>query len=111
MKKNIESGLTNEEVLKRKEKDLVKYDNMPKTKTIKEIVKSNVFTYFNFLNIFLGLAILISGIFSGRLLYSLKNCLFVGVIITNSIISIITIQSVINNFACIDLKLFFSLFI
>ena len=33
--------------------------------------------------------VIFSGLISGRLLYSLKNCLFVGVIITNSIISII----------------------
>ena len=82
-------GLTKEEVEKRINSNLVNYDNMPKTKTIKEIITSNVFTYFNFLNIFLGSAILISGILSGRFLYSLKNCLFMGVIFCNTIISII----------------------
>lgn len=90
MKKiNYDIGLTKKEVEERIEKGLVNYDNQPKTKTIKEIITTNVFTYFNFLNIFLGASILISGIFSGRILYSLKNCLFMGVIFCNTIISII----------------------
>ena len=86
---DLETGLTNNEVVKRINANLINYDNQPKTKTIKEIISTNVFTYFNFLNIFLGSAILISGILSGRLLYSLKNCLFMGVIFCNTIISII----------------------
>ena len=88
MKKEIK-GLTKSEVNKRIEKGLVNYIDEPKTKTIKEIIESNVFTYFNFLNVLLGGLVIISGLISGRLLYSLKNCLFVGVIVTNSIISII----------------------
>ena len=88
-KNNINKGLTDKEVEKRINDGLVNFDNMPKTKTIKEIITSNVFTYFNFLNIFLGLSILISGLFSGRLFYSLKNCLFMGVIFCNTIISIV----------------------
>ena len=86
---DLENGLTKLEVEQRINSNLVNYDNLPKTKTIKEIITSNVFTYFNFLNIFLGSAILISGILSGRLLYSIKNCLFMGVIFCNTIISII----------------------
>lgn len=82
-------GLTNIEVKERIDKNLVNYIDEPKTKTIKEIVRSNVFTYFNFLNILLGSLVIISGIISGKLLYSLKNCLFVGVIFTNTIISIV----------------------
>lgn len=86
---DLDIGLSKKDVENRINKNLVNYDNLPKTKTIKEIISSNVFTYFNFLNIFLGSAILISGILSGRLLYSLKNCLFMGVIFCNTIISII----------------------
>lgn len=82
-------GLTNEEVKERIDKNLVNYIDEPKTKTIKEIIKSNVFTYFNFLNILLGSLVIISGLISGRILYSLKNSLFVGVIFTNTVISII----------------------
>lgn len=88
MNKDIR-GLTTEEVNLRIEKKQINIIDEPKTKTIKEIIKSNVFTYFNFLNIILGSLVLISGLISGRFLYSLKNCLFVGVIFTNTIISII----------------------
>ena len=83
------NGLSSQEVKMRIDKNLINYVDEPKTKTIKEIVRSNVFTYFNFLNILLGSLVIISGLISGRLLYSLKNCLFVGVIFTNTIISIV----------------------
>ena len=83
------NGLTNKEIQDRINKQLVNFDNQPKTKTIKEIITTNVFTYFNFLNIFLGSAVLLSGLFSGKLLYSIKNCLFMGVIFCNTVISII----------------------
>ena len=82
-------GLNKDEVNKRIENDQVNYVDEPKTKTIKEIFKSNIFTYFNFLNLLLGSLVIISGIISGRFLYSLKNCLFVGVILTNTVISIV----------------------
>ena len=75
MEKSI-SGLSTKEVNKRIKENLVNYVDEPKTKTIKEIFKSNIFTYFNFLNIALGLLVFISGILSGRILYSLKNMLF-----------------------------------
>lgn len=88
MEKGNIKGLTSTEVNDRISKNLVNYVDEPKTKTVKEIVKSNVFTYFNFLNVFLGTLVIISGIVSGRILYALKNCLFVGVIFTNTIISI-----------------------
>ncbi len=88
MKKQI-IGLTTDEVNKRIKNNQVNYTDEPKTKTIKEIIKSNVFTYFNFLNILLGGLVIFSGIISGQILYSLKNCLFVGVIFTNTIISIV----------------------
>ena len=83
------NGLSSQEVKMRINKNLINYVDEPKTKTIKEIVRSNIFTYFNFLNILLGSLVIISGLISGRLLYSLKNCLFVGVIFTNTIISIV----------------------
>lgn len=88
------NGLTNEEVLERINKNLVNHNNQIKTKSIKEIIFDNLFTYFNFLNIFLGLAVILAGLFSGRLFYSIKNCLFMGVIICNTIIS--TIQEIIS---------------
>ena len=82
-------GLTKNELDERIENNLVNFDNQPKTKTIKQIILSNLFTYFNFLNTVLGYSIIIVGILQGQLLYSLKNCLFMGVIICNTIISII----------------------
>ena len=82
------TGLSSREVQGRIDKGLINYNEEPKTKTVKDIVKSNVFTYFNFLNILLGSLVIISGIISGRILYSLKNCLFVNVIFINTLISI-----------------------
>ena len=86
---SIENGLTSEMVQERINEGLVNYDNQPKTKTIKQIIISNFFTYFNFLNIALGAAVFLSAVLNHQLLNGLKNCLFMGVIIINSIISII----------------------
>lgn len=85
-------GLSTKEVNEQIAKNLVNYDTQPKTKTTKEIITGNAFTYFNLLNIVLAASIILVGIFSDKLLYSLKNCLFLGVIICNTIIS--TIQEI-----------------
>ena len=74
-------GLTSTEVKVRQEKGLVNFNDVPKTKTIKEIIRDNTFTYFNFLNVTLGLAIFIAGTIAGNVWNGLKNCLFMGVII------------------------------
>ena len=82
-------GLTKVEVEERiKNNQVNKIDNTH-TKSIKEIFFTNIFTYFNILNIALALAIIVSGIVFDRFLYSLKNCLFLGVIICNTTISIV----------------------
>ena len=86
---NCEIGLTEEQVKERIENNLVNYNDLPKTKTIGKIIKDNIFNYFNFLNLALGIAVFTAGVINGDILNSLKNCLFMGVIITNSIISII----------------------
>ncbi len=86
---NIATGLTNEEVKRRFEEGLNNYEDVPKTKSIKQIIASNFFTYFNFLNISLGIAVFSAGLISGQLFQGIKNCLFMGVIIINSIISIV----------------------
>ena len=91
---NIQHGLTSQQVTERIQKNLVNFNNQPRTKSIKEIIYSNLFTYFNFLNIFLGTAVILAGLFSGRLLYSLKNCLFMGVIFCNTVIS--TVQEIVS---------------
>ena len=50
-------GLTIEEVEERKRKNLVNYDTSVPTKSIKRILLENFFTLFNFLNLFLAVAI------------------------------------------------------
>ena len=82
-------GLNDEEVNERILNNLVNYNDQPPTKTIKEIIKSNFFTYFNFINVILGTMIIVAGILGGQFLDGVKNCLFMGVIICNSVISII----------------------
>lgn len=82
-------GLTHEEVEYRKNKGLSNYNDAPKTKTIGQIIKDNVFTYFNFLNLALGIAIFLASVLDGNVINGLKNCLFMGVIIVNSVISIV----------------------
>lgn len=86
---SIEIGLTSLEVEKRIQEGLVNFDDGPKTKSIKAIIASNFFTYFNFLNIALGSAVFLSALLNHQILMGLKNCLFMGVIFINSIISII----------------------
>ena len=69
--------------------NLVNYNDAPPTKSVKQIIMSNFFTYFNFINVVLGSAIIVAGIYGNRVFDALKNCLFMGVIICISIISII----------------------
>ena len=91
---NLKTGLSSEEVQKRIEENLVNYVDVPPTKTIKQIIISNFCTYFNFLNVLLGGAILVAGIIGGKFFDAIKNCLFMGVIIANSVIS--TVQEIIS---------------
>lgn len=78
---DINSGLSLEQVELRKNKKLVHYNSDVPTKTIGQIICSNVFTLFNLLNFCLGLLIFLVG--------SYKNLLFLGVVICNTSISII----------------------
>lgn len=72
-------GLTKIEVETRIQKGQVNYDTNVKTKTIKQIVRDNILTPFNCLNFFLAALLL--------LVRSYKNLLFMGVVISNSVIS------------------------
>ena len=83
----ILNGLTTREVNERIKEGKVNVSEEPKTLSVKEIIKKHTFTFFNFLNVALGALVIISGIISGQFLYSLKNCLFMGVIFWNTIIS------------------------
>ena len=84
-----EYGLTEEQVLQRQKEGFVNYDESPKTKSIKQILASNLFTYFNFLNLFLGGAVILAGLLNNELFEGAKNALFLGIVIINSIISIV----------------------
>ena len=76
---NIDTGLTDEQINSRIEEKLVNYDSSVPTKSFKQIIFDNFFTLFNFLNLFLGIAIFLVG--------SYKNMLFLGIMIINTAIS------------------------
>lgn len=80
----IDEGLTSIQVEERIKEDLQYRDVNVPTKSIKEIMKSNFFTLFNFLNFGLALAII--------LVRAYKNVLFIGTVILNIIIS--TVQEI-----------------
>lgn len=77
----IEDGLTTEQVNYRIKNGQVNYKSDVKTKTIGQIIFYNVFTLFNILNLSLGLLIF--------WVKSYKNLLFLGVVLCNTLISII----------------------
>ena len=76
----LEKGLTLKQVEEKAKKGEINLDANPPTKTVKEIVRSNICTFFNLLNIILGLLVILVG--------SYKNALFLGVIFFNIIIGI-----------------------
>ena len=75
------TGLTDSEVLKRIKEGKVNYDTDIKTLTVKQIISKNLFTLFNLLNLGIAFCIFLVG--------SYKNLLFLGIVICNTIISII----------------------
>lgn len=75
------SGLTSQEVQERIKNNQTNYFDNNTTKTYKEILKSNIFTLFNFVNVVLALLILITGQF--------KNMLFITIVMWNIIIGVI----------------------
>lgn len=78
------NGLTSKEVKERIQKGKVNYDTTTPSKSIKQILIENTCTLFNFINIILGVAIVLVG--------SYKNLLFLGVVVCNTLIS--TIQEI-----------------
>ena len=78
-KPSVSAGLNTEQVNKRIEDNLINYDSSVPTKSIKQIIFENFFTLFNFLNLFLGIAIFLVG--------SYKNMTFLAIIIINTAIS------------------------
>ena len=81
LKVDPEVGLSKEQVRSMKHLGFVNRDVKPPSKTVKEIVYSNVFTYFNF--VFLILAIIIISVRSWR------DITFLPVIIANTLIGIL----------------------
>lgn len=77
-------GLTTKQVDELTKEGLVNYETDVKTKSIGQIIATNFFTLFNFLNLGLGLAIFFVGEY--------KNLLFLGVVICNTFIS--TVQEI-----------------
>ena len=78
---DIKVGLTNYEVNKRIEDKLVNIDTEVGTKTVSEIIRENVITLFNVINIILAVAVICVG--------SFKNLTFIIIITINTLISII----------------------
>lgn len=74
-KKKLEHGLSQEEVNQRKRKGLYNGAYQVKTKTIGHILWSNIFTLFNFVNLFLAICVFCVG--------SYKNMMFLGVVFWN----------------------------
>ena len=72
-------GLNTEQVNERIKDNLVNFDSSVPTKSIKQILAGNIFTLFNFLNLFLAICIFAVG--------SYKNMLFMLVVIFNTLIS------------------------
>ena len=73
-------GLSKEEVRQRVEQGLTNTSNIKTDKSVKEIVCSHVFTYFNFIFIGLAILVLISGEF--------RSLTFMGVVIINTLVGI-----------------------
>ena len=78
---DIKVGLTNYEVNKRIEDKLVNIDTEVGTKSVSEIVRENVITLFNVINIILAVAVICVG--------SFKNLTFIIIITINTLISIV----------------------
>lgn len=77
-------GLSTKEVKQRINNGKVNYDTTTPSKSIRQILIENTCTLFNFINLILGIAIIV--------VRSYKNLLFLGVVICNTLIS--TIQEI-----------------
>ncbi len=74
-------GLSGEEVSAREEQGLVNQMDSSGIRSTGDIIRSHTLTYFNFLNLFLGAIVFMTG--------SYKNMLFLGVVICNTVIGIV----------------------
>lgn len=74
-------GLTTQQVKEQQRKGLVNGNFSVKTKSIGQIIFTNLFTLFNFVNLCLALCLF--------LVHSYKNMLFLGVVLSNGLIGIV----------------------
>ena len=74
-------GLSSSQVEERIKEGLVNGNFSVKTKSIKQIVGGNIFTLFNFINVFLAVCVILVG--------SYKNIMFMGVVFWNIVIGVI----------------------
>lgn len=77
----LKKGLTSEQLALRVKNGQINGDPDTPTKSVKEIIFTNTFTFFNLINVIIGVLVLAVG--------SYKNCLFLGVIFFNTVIGII----------------------
>ena len=75
---DLHTGLTTAQVEDRVQRGLTNNDEGIRTKTEKQIILENTFTFFNILNFILAALVLLVG--------SFKNLLFMGVILSNTVI-------------------------
>ncbi|MFQ9952613.1 MAG: cation-translocating P-type ATPase, partial [Clostridium sp.] len=78
---SCQEGLTAKQVEQRIQEGLVNSDTDIPTKSIGRIVRDNVCTLFNLINVVLAVAVLLVG--------SYKNLLFMGVVLCNMVIGIV----------------------
>ena len=76
-----DTGLTSEQVNDRKAKGFYNKNTQPRSKSIKKILRDNIVTLFNIMNIILGVSVFLVG--------SYRNMLFLGVMIFNTTIGIV----------------------
>ena len=82
---DFHSGLSSKEALSLERRGLSNRERKIKSNSYFAIVRRNVFTFFNLINIILALLILMNGVD----FKSLRNVLFLGVAICNSLIGIV----------------------
>ncbi|MCF0136504.1 MAG: HAD-IC family P-type ATPase [Lachnospiraceae bacterium] len=77
----FKTGLTSAQVQERMARGLVNGDTEVKTKSIRRIIAEHAVTLFNIINLLLALAVALVG--------SFKNMLFMGIVISNTLIGVI----------------------
>ncbi len=75
------TGLSELEVKERQQRGATNYFEDHSSKTYQQIIKDNIFTLFNFINLILAILVLITGKF--------ENLLFIGIVFWNIIIGIV----------------------